>query len=100
MTSDIISRVAHPDYTVHRIDRGAGSIHVREYPGEGPAFVALHGFPDNLHIFDDLVPLLVSCFRSPPVQVWSTVRSLAWSNPAPEIERWQGAPGPDHSDGR
>jgi pimeloyl-ACP methyl ester carboxylesterase len=60
MASDIISRVAHPDYIVHRIDRGPGAIHVREYPGEGPAFVPLHGFPDNLHIFDDLVPLLVA----------------------------------------
>jgi len=60
MTSAIVSRVAHPEYIEHRIDRGAGSIYVREYPGEGPAYVPLHGFPDNLHIFDDLVPLLVA----------------------------------------
>jgi pimeloyl-ACP methyl ester carboxylesterase len=59
MASPIVSRVPHPDYREHRVDRGAGFIHVREYADEGPAFVPLHGFPDNLHIFDDLVPLLV-----------------------------------------
>jgi haloalkane dehalogenase len=59
MAIPIVSRVPHPNYREHRVDRGPGFIHVREYAGEGPAFVPLHGFPDNLHIFDDLVPLLV-----------------------------------------
>ena len=30
------------------------------YPGAGPAFVLMHGFPDHLGIYDDLVPLLVA----------------------------------------
>ena len=38
----------------HRVNQGQGSLYVRDYPGAGPPFVALHGFPDNLHIFDDL----------------------------------------------
>lgn len=44
----------------HRIDRGQGSIYARDYTGTGPAFVLMHGFPDNLHIYDDLVPHLVA----------------------------------------
>jgi len=60
MTETIVSRVEHPEFVEHRVDRGVGTLYVREYPGEGPAFIPMHGFPDNLHIFDDLVPLLVS----------------------------------------
>lgn len=59
MAIPVVSRVPHPNYREHRVNRGSGFIHVREYAGEGPTFVPLHGFPDNLHIFDDLVPLLV-----------------------------------------
>jgi len=33
-------------------------IYVREYPGEGPATILMHGFPDNLHLYDRLVPCL------------------------------------------
>jgi len=36
-------------------------IYVREYAGEEPAIVMMHGFPDNLHLYDRLVP-----FLSPP----------------------------------
>jgi pimeloyl-ACP methyl ester carboxylesterase len=28
--------------------------------GAGPAFVLMHGFPDNLHIYDYLIPHLVA----------------------------------------
>jgi pimeloyl-ACP methyl ester carboxylesterase len=45
-------------YIEHRIQRPQGHIHAREYPGGGPAFVLMHGFPDNLHIYDELVPYL------------------------------------------
>ncbi|MFJ8488825.1 alpha/beta fold hydrolase [Streptomyces sp. NPDC094038] len=37
-----------------------GDLHVRDYAGSGPAFVMLHGFPDNLRIFEKVAPLLVS----------------------------------------
>ena len=37
---------------------GPYRIRVREYGGEGPAVVLMHGFPDNLHLYDRLVPRL------------------------------------------
>src|SRR5215475_3260321 len=45
-------------YTEHRILRGAFAISARHYAGSGPAFVLMHGFPDNLHIYDRLIPAL------------------------------------------
>jgi haloalkane dehalogenase len=45
-------------YTEHRILRGASAIYARHYAGTGPAFVLMHGFPDNLHIYDRLIPYL------------------------------------------
>jgi pimeloyl-ACP methyl ester carboxylesterase len=36
-------------------------IHVRDYEGAEPAIVLMHGFPDNLHLYDRVVPHL-----SPP----------------------------------
>ena len=47
-------------FTEHRVPTVAGHLHVRDYPGNGPAFVLLHGFPDNGHIFDDLIPHLTA----------------------------------------
>ena len=49
-----------PPFSEHRVPRGQGSIYARDYKGAGPAFVLMHGFPDNLHIYDDLVPYLVA----------------------------------------
>ena len=40
------------------VDRDAHRIHVREYEGEEPAIVLMHGFPDNLHLYDRVVPYL------------------------------------------
>jgi haloalkane dehalogenase len=47
----------------HHIPRGEGSVYARDYAGTGPAFVLMHGFPDNLHIWDDLLPYLVASGR-------------------------------------
>ena len=55
--------VAFPVFIEHRVPRGRGSLYVRDFPGSGPAFVVLHGFPDNSHIYDDLIPHLVSAGR-------------------------------------
>lgn len=44
--------------TEHRIQRGNWEISARHYTGTGPAFVLMHGFPDNLHIYDRLLPHL------------------------------------------
>jgi haloalkane dehalogenase len=48
----------------HHIAHDCHMIYAREYPGQGPAFVLLHGFPDNLRIYDYLVPLLVDAGRA------------------------------------
>ena len=49
-----------PSFTEHRVPREQGRIYARDYRGAGPAFVLMHGFPDNLRIYDDLVPYLVA----------------------------------------
>jgi pimeloyl-ACP methyl ester carboxylesterase len=47
-------------FVEHRVPRKGGEIYARVYEGTGPAFVLMHGFPDNLHIYDDLIPYLVA----------------------------------------
>ncbi|CAN5424546.1 hypothetical protein BH11PSE4_BH11PSE4_09980 [soil metagenome] len=54
---------ASPAFTEHHIDRGEGRVTAHDYAGAGPAFVLMHGFPDNLRIWDDLVPHLVAAGR-------------------------------------
>lgn len=49
-----------PACAEHHVPSGQGSLHVRDYPGDGPAFVMMHGFPDNSHIYDGLIPHLVA----------------------------------------
>jgi haloalkane dehalogenase len=38
-------------------------LYAQDYGGSGPPFVLMHGFPDNLHIYDDLMPFLVKSGR-------------------------------------
>jgi pimeloyl-ACP methyl ester carboxylesterase len=45
-------------YNEHVVQRGAFHIYAREYPGEEPTIVLMHGFPDNVHLYDRLVPWL------------------------------------------
>jgi pimeloyl-ACP methyl ester carboxylesterase len=52
-----------PTFTEHRVQRDQGKLHVRDYHGTSPAFVLMHGFPDNLGIYDDLVPYLTAAGR-------------------------------------
>ena len=54
---------ALPAFAEHRVQRDRGSLYVRDFPGSGAAYVLLHGFPDNSHIYDDLIPHLVSAGR-------------------------------------
>jgi haloalkane dehalogenase len=49
---------AAPTFVEHRVPREQGSVYARDYQGAGPAFVLMHGFPDNLHIWDGLIPYL------------------------------------------
>ena len=51
-------------YHTTYVQRQQYRIHVREYPGEEPAIILMHGFPDNLHLYDRLFPYL-----SPPRRV-------------------------------
>jgi haloalkane dehalogenase len=50
-------------FSERHIPRGEGNVYARDYAGASPAFVLMHGFPDNLHIWDDLVPYLVASGR-------------------------------------
>jgi haloalkane dehalogenase len=45
-------------FTDHEVPRGEHRIYAREYPGEDPPFVLMHGFPDNTRLYDRLVPEL------------------------------------------
>ena len=46
-----------------RIPREQGTLYARDTEGSGPTFVLMHGFPDNLHIYDDLIPFLAKSGR-------------------------------------
>lgn len=64
--SEMASATALPDlphFTEHRIERIRGSLYVRDFAGSEPAFVVVHGFPDNSHIYDYLIPHLSSAGR-------------------------------------
>jgi haloalkane dehalogenase len=52
-----------PPFAEHRVSRKNGKVYARDYKGDGPAFVLMHGFHDNLHIWDDLVPYLINSGR-------------------------------------
>jgi haloalkane dehalogenase len=52
-----------PSFVEHHVPRENGKVYARDYKGAGPAFVLMHGFPDNLHIWDDLVPYLIASGR-------------------------------------
>lgn len=52
-----------PAFVEHPVKGQQGTIRARDYAGEGPAFVLMHGFPDNQHIYDDLVPHLAAAGR-------------------------------------
>lgn len=49
-----------PSFQEHRVPRSGGDVYVRDFPGQGPAFVLLHGFPDNARIYDPVIPHLVA----------------------------------------
>jgi pimeloyl-ACP methyl ester carboxylesterase len=51
-------------YNEHFVQLNQHRIYVHEYGGGEPAIILMHGFPDNLHLYDRLVPRL-----SPPRRV-------------------------------
>jgi pimeloyl-ACP methyl ester carboxylesterase len=46
------------------VQRHQHRIYVRDHPGAEPAIILMHGFPDNVHLYDRLSPYL-----SPPRRV-------------------------------
>ena len=46
------------------VQRDQHRIYVRNHPGSEPAIILMHGFPDNVHLYDRLFPYL-----SPPRRV-------------------------------
>lgn len=46
------------DYKEHYILKEGHRIYAREYEGDGPAIILMHGFPDNLHLYDRLMTYL------------------------------------------
>jgi haloalkane dehalogenase len=46
------------------VQRDQHRIYVRDHPGADPPIILMHGFPDNVHLYDRLVPSL-----SPPRRV-------------------------------
>src|SRR5262245_1087337 len=52
------AQAATPAFQVHTVARGPYSIYAREYTGSDPALVLMHGFPDDLQLYDRLVPQL------------------------------------------
>jgi haloalkane dehalogenase len=52
-----------PTCTEHFIPQGQGKVYAKDYPGAAPAFVVMHGLPDNSRIYDDLIPYLVGAGR-------------------------------------
>jgi haloalkane dehalogenase len=40
------------------VQRDHHRIYVRDHPGAEPAIILMHGFPDNLHLYDRLTPQL------------------------------------------
>lgn len=55
--------VSKPAFTEHRVPQEQGKPYARDYDGTGPAFVLMHGFPDNLRIYGDLIPYLTAAGR-------------------------------------
>jgi haloalkane dehalogenase len=45
-------------FTSIHVERGAYRIHAREQSGDGPTIVLMHGYPDDHHLYDRLVPHL------------------------------------------
>jgi pimeloyl-ACP methyl ester carboxylesterase len=42
----------------YSLSHEGSSLHVLDYPGEEPAIVLMHGFPDDHRVYDKLLPLL------------------------------------------
>lgn len=66
-TTESTATASHPKpatgFTEKIVLKDGHRIYVRDYPGKEPAFVLLHGFPDNCRIYEDLAPRLSAAGR-------------------------------------
>lgn len=66
-TPESSASTSHPPpaagFTEKFVPRAGHRLYVRDYPGKEPAFVLLHGFPDNCRIYEDLAPRLSAAGR-------------------------------------
>ena len=74
---------ASQPYREHLVSHQGSNIYVRHYAGTGPAFVMMHGFPDNLHIYDRLIPYLRD--RQCICQGYRVARSLHEALPTSDL---------------
>src|SRR6266545_2267946 len=51
------------NFREHFVPRGQYRIYAREYAGAEPVVILMHGFPDNLHLYDRLVPFVSASRR-------------------------------------
>jgi haloalkane dehalogenase len=58
MSASRSTNMSPHSYREHRIAHQGATLYAREFTGGDPALLLMHGFPDNLHIYDRLVPLL------------------------------------------
>jgi hypothetical protein len=70
----LMQAVRKTPYSESFVKHNEHSIYVREYAGDGPQIILMHGFPDNLHLHDRLIPYL-----SPPRHLVA-FDFLGWGN--------------------
>ena len=51
------------NFREHFVQRGQHRIYAREYAGAEPTVILMHGFPDNLHLYDRLLPFVSASRR-------------------------------------
>lgn len=61
--SPAVSNGGEAIYRERCVPTSRGELYIRDYHGSALAFVMLHGFPDNLRIFEKVAPLLASAGR-------------------------------------
>jgi pimeloyl-ACP methyl ester carboxylesterase len=63
MSSEATQSDGKAAFTERYVPRDHGRVYARDYEGAGPTFVLMHGFPDNLRIYDDVIPHLLQSGR-------------------------------------
>ena len=66
------------------VQRDQHRIYVRDHPGAEPAIILMHGFPDNVHLYDRLSPYLSPPRRVVPVYPLGLRKT---ETPAPSFQR-------------